>query len=198
MFDQRRGLVTAPCTSFDLLTHGQAVHHLGVSLNAAQPKLLRCRQWRWQFVSSRRGSTYSCLGDQAQLIGGWGWTSSAGPSCSGLSLALSWRVARLTQTRAVRRIRTRQYPVREHVRPARCLPLRPRQRRRSRIHFPAGELAPTPPRRRPSSAGIRARDQLPGGSMFHASLYGCQQPTESLPSPWTHVAAEPAVAMTSN
>jgi hypothetical protein len=160
----------------------RAVHNLGVSLNAARSRApCGCRQ-RCMDVAIRlpvAESIESCLGDQAPIIGGSGWTSSAGPSCSGPSLALSWRAARLTALQAVRRVRTRQQVVMRHHRPARCLPPRiRRQPRPSRIQFPAGGRAPTSPRGQRSPAGIRAGNQLPGGRMFQASWCGCRQPTE--------------------
>jgi hypothetical protein len=117
-------------------------------------------------------------GDQARVLGGSGWTSSAGHSCSGPSLAQSWRVVRRTEPRAVRRIRPR-HPLGRHLRPARCPPPQvSRQGRPRRIQCLAGRSAPTSQRERPSSGGIRASNQLPGGRQFHAWYHGCRQPTE--------------------
>jgi hypothetical protein len=140
---------------------------LRFSLNAAQRLALRPTTLHGR--GNSLGSCGSCLGGQAPVIGGLGWTSSAGPSCSGPSRALSLRVARPTARRPARRVQPRLRVVARHPRPARRLP-RPvsRQRRPGRIQVPAGRLAPSTSRGRPSSGGIRASGQLPGGRVCHA------------------------------
>jgi hypothetical protein len=140
---------------------------LRFSLNAAQRRALRPTTLHGRGNSlASCGSTESCLGDQAPVIGGLGWTSSAGRSCSGPFRALSLPVARPTAPRPARRVRPRLRVVARHLRPARLLSRGvSRQRRPGRIQVPAGRSAPSTSRGRPSFGGIRASGQLPGGKM---------------------------------
>ena len=120
-------------------------------------------------------------GDQARVLGGSDWTSSAGPSCSRPSLALSWPVALRTDARAVRRVRPRQYTLSRQIRPAQCLlPRVSRKRLLSRIQLPAGRLTPGTSRERPWYGVTPASNRPPGEKLFHAWFHGCQPATASL------------------
>jgi hypothetical protein len=143
---------------------------LGISLDAAEGEAVAVVdnvEWKCQLACPLRTQPTDAW--RSSEYGGSVWRSSAGPSCSGPSIALSWPVVRRTGVRAVRRVRPGPHTLSRHIRRAPCLPPRvSRQHRPSRIQFPAGRLAPTSPPERPSSGGIQASSQLPGGRLFHA------------------------------